>query len=74
MTKAKHEGIPLAAVLKFATKAFVSGDLKVGLIGSETFNTQTAREVANALKDIFQDKNLSPGFTSAKDAIKFLKA
>lgn len=74
MAKAQHEGISFASVLKLATKAFVEGDLRLGLVGSEKFNAQTAREVKNALKDISQGKNLSQGFTSAKDAIKFLKA
>jgi len=48
--------------------------LSLGLIGSEKFNTATGREVANAKKDISQGKNLSPNFSSAKEAIKFLKA
>lgn len=74
MTKAQREGIAFASVLKLATKAFVAGDLTLGLIGSEKFNEKTAREVKRALKDISQGKNLSPGFTSAKEAIEFLKA
>ena len=74
MAKAQHEGITLASVLKLATKAFVEGDLTLGLVGSEKFNARTAREVKNVLKDISHGKNLSPGFTSAKDAIEFLKA
>ena len=73
MAKAQHEGIAFASVFKLATKAFVDGDLKLELIGSKKFNAKTAREVKNTLKDIYQGKNLSPGFTSAKDAIKFLK-
>ncbi|MFA6160800.1 MAG: hypothetical protein WCT54_04530 [Patescibacteria group bacterium] len=74
MAKAQHEGIAFASVLKLATKAFVDGDLTLELVGSEKFNTKTAREIKGALNDISQDKNLSRGFTSAKDAIKFLKA
>lgn len=74
MTKAQHDGIAFASILKLATKAFVDGDLTLGLVGSEKFNAKTAREVKNALKDISQGRNLSPGFASAKDAIKFLKA
>lgn len=73
MAKAKHEGIAFASILKLAAKAFVDGDLTLGLIGSEKFNAKTAREVKSALKDISQGKNISQGFTSAKDAIKFLK-
>ncbi len=74
MAKAQHEGIAFASILKFATKAFVDGDLNLGLIGSEKFNLMTSREIDNAQKDISQDKNLSPKFSSAKSAIKFLKS
>lgn len=74
MARARDEGISFSSVLKLATKAFVDGDLTLGLVGSETFNAKTAREVKRALKDISQGKNLSPSFRSAKDAIKFLKA
>jgi len=73
MARAQNEGIAFASILKLATKAFVSGDLTIGLIGSEKFNATTAREVKSALKDISQGKNLSPSFTSAKEAVKFLK-
>lgn len=74
MAKAQRDGITFASILKLATKAFADGDLTLGLVGSEKFNAMTAREVKHALKDISQGKNLSYGFTSAKDAIKFLKA
>jgi len=74
MAKAQHDGIAFASVLKFATKAFVDGDFTLGLVGGEKFNAKTGREVKSALKNISQEKNISPGFTSAKDAIKFLKA
>lgn len=73
LAKAQYEGISLTSILKLATKAFVDGDLTLGLIGSEKFNTKTSREVKNALKDISDGRNLSPRFTSAKAAIKFLK-
>jgi len=73
MTRARHEGIALASVLKLATKAYVDGDLTLGLLGSEAFNKKTARDITHAVQDISEGKHLSPGFTSAKDAIKFLK-
>ncbi len=73
MAKAQREGIAFASVLKLATKAFVDGDLTLELVGSEKFNAKTTREVKNAFRDIYQGKNLSPSFTSTKDATKFLK-
>ncbi len=73
MAKAQHEGIAFASILKLATKAFVDGDLSLGLVGNEKFNLATSREVSNTQKDIFQNKNVSSSFSSAKEAIKFLK-
>jgi hypothetical protein len=73
MAKAQHEGIAFSSILKFPTKAFVDGDLNLGLIGSEKFNSTVGRDVANAQKDISKGKNLSPSFSSAKAAINFLK-
>jgi hypothetical protein len=74
MAKARYEGIAFASILKLATKAFVDGDLMLGLVGSEKFNAKTSGEVKRAVNDISRGKNLSPGFTTAKDAIKFLKS
>lgn len=73
MAKAQHEGIAFASILKLATKAFVDGDLSLGLVGSEKFNAAVSREIKNVQKDISQGKNLSPSFRSAKQAISFLK-
>lgn len=73
MAKAQHEGIAFASILKLATKAFVDGDLNLGLIGSEKFNTAIGSDVASAQNDILKGKNLSPSFSSAKEAIGFLK-
>lgn len=72
MKRAKREGIPFAAVLKLATKAFAEGHLSVGIAREERFNAKTARELRAALKDIEKGKNLSPTFTSAGDAIQWL--
>lgn len=74
MTKAQGEGIALASILKLATKAYVDGYLTLGLVGSEKFNAAAGKEIKGALKDIAQGKNLSPSFSSAKSAAKFLKA
>ncbi len=73
MKKAKGEGIPFASVLKLATKAYVDGQLDVGIVSSQPFNAKTRREITQSLKDISARKNLSPRFTSAKDALVYLK-
>lgn len=52
----------------------VDGHLTLGLIGSEKFNATTGNELADALKDIDIGKNISPRFSSAKEAAKFLKS
>lgn len=74
MTKAQDEGIALASVLKLATKAFAEGYLTLGLVGSEKFNAIAGKEIRGALKDIAKGKNLSPRFSSAKTAVKYLNA
>lgn len=74
MAKAQDEGIALATILKLATKSYVAGHLTLGLVGSEKFNATAGKEIKGALKDIAQGKNLSPRFSSAKEAIKYLGA
>jgi antitoxin component of RelBE/YafQ-DinJ toxin-antitoxin module len=73
MKKAQGEGVPFASVLKLATKAYVEGQLDIGIVSNQPFNAATRREIASALKDIKTEKNLSPRFTNAKDAIAYLK-
>jgi len=72
MAKAQNEGIAFASFLKLATKSYVAGYLSLGLVGSAKFNDITGKEIKGALKDIAQGKNLSPSFSSAKMAIKYL--
>ncbi len=74
MAKAQHEGIAFATILKLATKSYVDGHLTLGLVGSDAFNAIVGKEIKGALKDIAQGKNLSPKFSSAKEAAKFLNA
>ena len=73
MAKAQNEGIAFATVLKLATKSYVAGHLTLGLVGSEKFNAAAGKEIKGALNDISQGKNISPSFSSAKEAVKFLK-
>lgn len=72
MKKAQSAGLPFASVLKFATKAFVDGQLDVGLVGTEKFNASASREISRALADIGKNKNLSPRFRTAKQIAQFL--
>jgi len=74
MKKAQSQGLPFGVILKLATKAFVDGEFNVGLISKEEFNPSTRKDVEKALKDIEAGKNLSPSFSSAEDAIKWLKS
>jgi len=73
MKRAENEGLPFASVLKLATKAYVEGDLTIGIVTKEEFNTKTRREIGKALKDIKKGKNLSPTFDNIRDAIRYLK-
>lgn len=74
MKKAQHEGLPFGVVLKLATKAFVEGTLDIGIITNESFNSSTSKKIAKAIADIKKKENLSPRFSSTKDAIAYLKS
>ncbi len=74
MKKAQEEGVPFTSVLKFATQAYVDGDLTVGLMGSESFNEKTRKELARSMKDIKAGRGLSPAFESVEDAIRYLES
>lgn len=74
MKKAQNEGISFTSILKLATKAFVENQLNVGLVGKEEFNLRTRKMIVREFKDIENGKNISPGFSNAKDAIAYLKS
>jgi antitoxin component of RelBE/YafQ-DinJ toxin-antitoxin module len=74
LKKAQNEGLPLAAVLLLATKAYVEGDLDVQLVTQRKLNAKTRRELQRTSREIRQGKNLSPPFGNAKDAIAYLKS
>jgi len=71
MRKAKSQGIPVSAVLRFAMQAFVEGNLNIGI--AEEFNARTSRRIARALKDISEGKNISPAFSSADEMVAHLR-
>lgn len=58
MKRAERAGVPFAAVLKLATKAFAEGRFSVDIAPAERFNVKTARELRAALRDVEQGKNL----------------
>lgn len=72
MKKAQSQGLPFASVLKFATRAYVEGEFNIG-IKEEKFRPAVRQEIAEALEDIKQGKNLSPAFDNVEDAINYLK-
>ncbi len=74
MKKAQNAGLPFASILKFATKAFVSGQLEVGLVGMEKLNKATSQEIKSALQDIKKKRNLSPRLKNTKQVMQFLSS
>jgi antitoxin component of RelBE/YafQ-DinJ toxin-antitoxin module len=74
MKKAQSEGVALSSVLKMATKAFVAGDLNVGLVTEERFNAKTRKEMDRIMKDIKAGKNLSPKFSNVDNAFAWLNS
>lgn len=74
MRRANIEGITLSVFLKMAVKSFAEGRFGLGISSnSEIFNETTRNEIVKIDKDIRENKNLSPSFSNAKDAIKYLK-
>ena len=73
MRKARSFGLPFSSVLNLATRAFVDGKINIGVVDTGSFNDKTAREIHSTLSDIAKNKNLSSRFSSAKDAINYLK-
>ncbi len=58
--RARQEGVPLAAVLKLATKAYGNGHLHLEVTGAaEIPNARTRRSLAQIDRDIAAGKNLS---------------
>ena len=74
MKKAQSEGLPLALVLKFATRAYVKGALDVKLVMQPKLKPAIHQGLLKISKDIKHGKNLSPGFDNAKEAIAYLKS
>jgi antitoxin component of RelBE/YafQ-DinJ toxin-antitoxin module len=74
MRRANTEGITLSSFLKMAVKSFADGRFKLDITdNSEIFNEATRKELLEIDKDVRENKNLSPAFSNAKDAIKYLK-
>lgn len=73
MKKAQDEGLAFASVLKLATQAYVKGELGVELVARPKLNAKTRKMLARELKDIKENKNISPGFDNLREAIDYLK-
>ena len=73
MRRAKREGVPFAAVLKLATKAFAEGRFSVDIQHSERFNAKTARELRAALADAKKGRNISPAFSTVEEMERYLR-
>lgn len=70
MKKAKLQGVPFSSVLKMVVRAFVQGELNVGL--TEELNWKARRQFDRAEKDLKKGKNISPGFTTVAQARAYL--
>ena len=73
MRRAKREGVPFAAVLKLATKAYAEGTSHIEMVSEEKFNAKTARIIRAALRDAEQGKNIV-SFKTDKEMNDYLLA
>ena len=72
MKQARKDGVPFSTILKLATKAYAEGKLRLSISDVPSFNETSSKEIKQALEDIKKEKNLSPSFTNAGDAIAYL--
>ena len=68
MERAKREGIPLAAVLKLAAKAFAEGQFSIGIVDEILPQKMRLLERESRLLD----KGKGRRFSSVKDALTFV--
>lgn len=73
MRRADQEGFSYSAFLKFATKAFVSKHLDVGITQREIPNARTARRIDRALRDYNRGKNIAGPFSTADEMMAHLR-
>ena len=69
MERAKREGIPLAAVLKLAAKAFAEGQFSIGIVDEILPQKMRLLEKESRLLD----KGKGRRFSSVKDALTFVE-
>ncbi|MEK7610439.1 MAG: hypothetical protein AAB468_01685 [Patescibacteria group bacterium] len=74
MAKARAQGVSISTVLKEATRSFVEGKIRVGIVTSEeTPTTSTTKTWDNAKRDAQKGRHLSATFSDAKSTIAYLK-
>lgn len=71
MKKAKSLGMPLSVVLNILIKAFVDGEISIGL--REELNEKTRRHMEKARRDFKAGKNISPVFESVAQMRKWVE-
>ena len=69
---AKEVGIPLSTILGAYLRQFAREQR--GEFGPERMSKKMERELASIERDLKTGKNISPGFSSAKDAIAWLRS
>ena len=71
--RAKREGVTLSTVLSQAARAYGSGVLDVEAVDARPLKPAVMRELKRMIADANRGKSLSPLFTNAADAAKWLK-
>jgi antitoxin component of RelBE/YafQ-DinJ toxin-antitoxin module len=71
--QAKKGGFSLSDYYRSVTIPLAEGKSGVGFVQEEQLNAKTQRELRQILKEIRQEKGLSPAFDNAEDAINYLK-
>ena len=70
--KAKKNDLTLSDLVKMAFHAYDQGLMEPKLVLQERLKPSVIKELKKISKDIKEGKNLSPGFTSAKEMNDYL--
>ncbi len=70
MQVAKAQGVTISGYLSMSLADYAQGKKKIEIV--EIPNAKTRKILDSAMKNIKSGKNLSPSFTSSKDALEWL--
>ena len=72
--RAENEGLTLTSVLTQAAQAYGEGRISVAVVETPRLRPEVARRLDRAVDDYYKGRNISPVFTNATDAMRWINA